>query len=59
MLTNVVDADPAIVSIGTRVKVVLKDIAPQAPIPLFVLRWYGSIQFGRISPHLPRPAAGR
>lgn len=38
MLTNVVDSDPATLSIGTRVKVVFRAAAPQAPVPLFAVR---------------------
>ncbi|MHC4047935.1 Zn-ribbon domain-containing OB-fold protein [Bradyrhizobium sp. 23AC] len=38
MLTNVIDADPATLSIGTKVKVVFKPAAAQAPVPLFAVR---------------------
>lgn len=36
MLTNVIDTDPSIVSIGTKVRMVFKPDAGRAPVPLFV-----------------------
>lgn len=38
MLGNVVDTDPTALSIGKKVRVVLKPIAGQAPVPLFAAR---------------------
>ncbi|MGL3104550.1 Zn-ribbon domain-containing OB-fold protein [Bradyrhizobium sp. BR 1432] len=38
MLSNVVDADPAALSIGTKVKVVFKPDGLEGSIPLFALR---------------------
>ncbi|NOJ44600.1 Zn-ribbon domain-containing OB-fold protein [Bradyrhizobium australiense] len=38
MLTNVIDTDPAALSIGTRVRVVFKPVAGQPPVPLVVMR---------------------
>ncbi|WP_407175671.1 Zn-ribbon domain-containing OB-fold protein [Bradyrhizobium sp. STM 3562] len=38
MLTNVIDADPDKLSIGTRVKVVFKPAVTGALVPLFVVR---------------------
>ncbi|MCK1453193.1 OB-fold domain-containing protein [Bradyrhizobium sp. 35] len=38
MLTNVIDADPGALSIGTSVKVTFKPAVTQAPVPLFVVR---------------------
>lgn len=38
MLSNVIDVDPAALSIGSKVKVVFKPTAGQPPIPLFDLR---------------------
>lgn len=38
MLTNVINADPATLSIGAKVKVVFKPAPEQAPVPLVVLR---------------------
>ncbi|UPJ59903.1 Zn-ribbon domain-containing OB-fold protein [Bradyrhizobium sp. 192] len=37
MLTNVIDADPATLSIGTRVKLVFRPAIGQAPVPLFTI----------------------
>lgn len=38
MLTNVIEADPATLSVGTKVKVVFKPDVGQAPVPLVAMR---------------------
>jgi len=38
ILTNVIEVDPATLSIGTKVKVLFKPGVGQAPVPLFTVR---------------------
>lgn len=38
MLSNVIDGDPATMSIGTKVKVVFKPVVGQPSVPLFAVR---------------------
>lgn len=38
MLTNVIEANPSTLSVGTKVKVVFRPAGGQAPVPLFTMR---------------------